>query len=153
MPDWLQHYEEPIELSSGAPSHWFVDARTIYAHSTLVRQVMNTWRIALSGWPQEERWHFVGVPEGGMRWAFEFSGHMGATYGRPDDPVPGGRKVVVIEDVVTTGQSMYAVARQFGSPPTLVVVSRNPDVNVTCAWATIDLREDWGELHQEGATA
>ena len=145
MTGWLRYHDEPIILTSGGQSHWFVDAGEIFEDVYLRARVISCWEKKLNYW---STWHFIGVPEGGVKWARALAvyvntkrGNNPATWGRPDNDIPDGSSIAVIEDVVTTGQSLFSVVKKYTSATTLAVVVRNPDVYVGCAWAIIDLRE------------
>ena len=150
MKEWLIYHPEPITLTTGGRSHWFVDAKAIFEDEHLRQQVLVVWERKLPNYGQN--WHLIGVPEGGMRWAAALAGYLYkkrgilATLGRPEYTIPEDFSVAVVEDVVTTGASLYAVVPKNKVAETLCVVLRNPDMYVGSAWATIDLREENWQL-------
>ncbi len=150
MTDWLIYHPNPITLTNGGRSHWFVDARAIFEDFELRQQVLAVWERKLSN--RGQNWHLIGVPEGGMIWVYVFAEYLmqrrriAVTFGRPSDLVPENVSIAVVEDVVTTGGSLYAVIRKNKVLISLCVVQRNPQIYVGRAWATIDLREEKWQL-------
>jgi len=133
--DWLIYHEEPITLHSGGKSHWFVDGQRIFNDPHLRESVLACWERYIF-YPALT--HLIAIPRGGISWAKAFADRIGATWGLPDDVIPGNpRYVYAVDDVMTTGASLKSVKCN-GS---FVVIARRgvffkPEM---IAWAWIDL--------------
>lgn len=140
--DFVQYHEEPVKLSSGRLSHWFVDGRAIFESPPHRELVLAFWerRVAFDRYDHYP-WHLVPVPTGGNRWAEALADRVGASWGE-EIPVQNIERIAVIEDVVTTGASAHRMVMgvqeasgrvsQLGVP-VLAVVRRSgsvPGLNV-----------------------
>jgi len=114
---WLIYHEDPITLSSGRESHWFVDGRKMFKDDHLRESVLNYWCMMLT---TRHDWHCVGVPKGGIPWAE-------ALQDRVDSRTPSSTesRLVIVEDVITTGQSALKIQQNYGvDVPIICVVLR-----------------------------
>lgn len=120
--------EEPIQLKSGRLSHWYANLRnltdSVRMKDTLVRFVLDC--VDSKGLKPD---FFYGVPEGATKLALfltdEYAKRKDSDsplvlgrgrpkeHGKPEDrffvgSVPAGSRVIVIEDVTTTGSSLLS---------------------------------------------
>ncbi len=126
-------FKEPIKLSSGRMSNWYVNWRTV-AEDTYLFDILTDFVLEFTNYLKLKPDCFFGVPEGAtklglitqFKWAksqknyrkgtFIFSMGRGAPkeHGDPKDKyflgVPKG-KVVVLEDVTTTGGSILSIIK------------------------------------------
>jgi orotate phosphoribosyltransferase len=128
---FIERHEEPVTLSSGRLSHWYVDADRIF-ESPLRDVVLGYWLSLLGNMT-----HLTPVETGGRKWADALGEALDqanlSVTAAPDEP-EDGTSYVVIEDVVTTGASALKVvdelrAGQDGAlyVPVLAVVQRSVD--------------------------
>ena len=149
MTHFLQHSDEAVILSSGQPSHWFVDGAAMYADPFIRESVLRHWETELRSYSGRSAtgtkpWHFVPVPSGGDDWAREIAERMDVTWGYADGSTMAARadqlRPVIVEDVLTTGASVGRVKMQhqaLESTSMLLVVARRFAYPVTATW--IDL--------------
>lgn len=118
----LYYQEHPITLHSGAESHWFVNADEMFEHEALRREVLRVWMLALT-----DRWKYQleAVPSGGILWAEALHDEIPGAIIRPlNSECQRGYRRVVVDDIVTTGQSIMNVS-EAGLVRRLAVVIRN----------------------------
>lgn len=107
MDYFLQYHREPITLSSGLKSHWFVDGRLIFEDVRLREAVLEHWLARLA---VESYWHLSPVLEGGKSWMEALGERLeGVSWGQQPENA-GTRPIAIIEDVMTTGCSAVKAA-------------------------------------------
>lgn len=146
---WLVYHDQPIELHSGALSHWFVDGDVIFNDLELRTEVLRSWQASLDAagyldFPDSRGpLYFTGIASGGIRWAKAIAEVIrGGVYVEEE---PHAKPLVVVDDVMTTGESF----KPYGLTPRLVVVDRRKPERrrehyLTGYWATLDL-DTWEE--------
>lgn len=134
--DWLEYHEEPVTLSSGRKSHWLVRGDIIFADENLRNLVLDVWERCLR---HDRNWLVLGVPRGGIPWAKALADRTNGTYIEPNDEVPDEGPVAIVDDVLTTGNSLDRFRPDIVMRVTLVVVNRLTGRTPGGAWAHIHL--------------
>lgn len=141
-PSFLSHHDPPLTLHSGGKSSWLIDGEVIFRDERLRELVLDCWERELRRiFPATKRFHFAGIPEGGLAWAAAIRDRFyGSTRGSSTHlHVPPGHTLIAVDDVLTTGASIKEVK---DAKWALVVVARVPSgehLFNTTAWAKIDL--------------
>ena len=148
LPPWLLYREEPYQLASGRLSHFYVDAEQLFADERLRAAVLADWAALLD----KGRFALLPVYQGGHRWAEALGERLGtrAEYGVPDDYDESDMTIVIVEDVLTTGETATMVTDKtyrdlnlHVAPLVLAVVARHRYLSLRYhAWAVIEL-PDW----------
>lgn len=106
--DWLEYHEDPVTLHSGQQSQWLVRGDLIFNDPHLRKVVLDYWQHLVGNEEPRPYW-FLGVPEGGTRWAKEIAERVGGFVVKPVLPLPKLSKrgtLYIVDDVVTTGSSL-----------------------------------------------
>lgn len=137
MTNWLEYHEEPVTLHSGGRSHWLVRGDLIFADEHLREAVLDFWVGCLRPLGAGRKTCILGVPRGGLQWARGLAYRIGEYVG-PDDDVSAYEQVVVIDDVVTTGNSIESFRLDIAVRVSCAVVQRGGRL-VGAAWARMNL--------------
>ncbi len=130
---WLIYHREPIELASGARSHWEIDGKEMFSDQRIRESVLDFWTESIVKRDfYSLPFLFLGVPTGGMRWAEVIQEKYG--------PVPAQEEagtIFIVEDVVTTGRSLLNFRHSLklaSNVPILAVATRGDFRQPIHAW-------------------